>query len=311
MKKRSTCRLSQDSAFSDDGSSIGGGSEYGPPDLRELGFFGQPCCRVSTQVTITAGAKQAGVCGRPVSNCKHHSGHRLQGRYRHQVGWYYKTMSALKGFQGHRKVGTTLYSQEQVDTIRRDKRQEMMNLVGGMTTDEEGADQTDEMESLTREVHFGGTSTLGPRPARAARLPGSPGEMLTSESLHASSHQPPDPGPRPPSILYGLTDETGDRLVLGNHDQVKEFVASKRFRLASLFGTLPEAQAWMTQERPDLAYNPEKIPKQTTPRSKETIVIPDSDSYSNGSEAPPLPEVSHLPQKGEPPGRNAERQDKR
>jgi hypothetical protein len=111
-------------------------------------------------------------------------------------------MRALKGFQGHGKVGT-LYSQEQVDTIRRGKREEMTNLVGGMTTDEEGADQTDEMESLTREVHFGGTSTLGPRPARAACVPGSPGEMLTAESLCASfeaaAHRPPDPGHCPPS----------------------------------------------------------------------------------------------------------------
>jgi hypothetical protein len=127
------------------------------------------------------------------------------------VGWY-KTMSALKGFQGHGKVGI-LYSQEQVDTIRRDERQEMTNLVGGMTTDEEGADKADEMESLTREVHFGGTSTLGPSPTRAARVTGSPGGMLTSESLRASfeaaTHRPPDPGPRPPCVWYGLTDETG------------------------------------------------------------------------------------------------------
>jgi hypothetical protein len=69
--------LAQNSAFSDDGSSIGRGSVYGPPDLGELGFFGEPCCRAPTQVTIKDGPKQAGVCGRPVLDCKRHSGHRL------------------------------------------------------------------------------------------------------------------------------------------------------------------------------------------------------------------------------------------
>jgi hypothetical protein len=109
----------------------------------------------------------------------------LQGRYHHQVGWR-KTLSALKGFQGHGKVGT-LYSQEQVDTVCLDERQEMTNLVGGMKTDKEGADKTDEMEALTREVHFGGTSNLGPSLARAARLPGTLGEMLTLDLQAAAT----------------------------------------------------------------------------------------------------------------------------
>jgi hypothetical protein len=223
-----------------------------------------------------------------VSDCKRHSGHRLHGRYRHPVGWY-KTLNALKGFQGHGTVGT-LYSEAQINAIRHAERQEMTNLVGGMTGNEEDADLTDEMEALTRGVHFGGTSTLGPNPPPAPPITGNrPDGRLTSESLCATlevaTHRPREAGPSPPSVWYGLSDEVGDRLVLGNHDQVKEFVASGRFRVASLFGSLPEAQAWMTQDHPDKADRPGKLPRQTTKRAKEVVVIPDSDSSRKDSEA--------------------------
>jgi hypothetical protein len=66
------------------------------------------------------------------------------------------------------------------------------------------------------------------------------------------------------SVWYGLTDGVGDHLVLGNHGQVRVFVASKNFRLTSLFGSLPKAQAWMVQDRTDVVDNPGKPTRQVT-----------------------------------------------
>jgi hypothetical protein len=60
-------------------------------------------------------------------------------------------MSALKGLHGHGKVGT-LYFQKQVDVIRRNERQEMTSVVGGMTMDKASADKANKMEALTGKI---------------------------------------------------------------------------------------------------------------------------------------------------------------
>jgi isoaspartyl peptidase/L-asparaginase-like protein (Ntn-hydrolase superfamily) len=64
-------------------------------------------------------------------------------------------------------------------------------------------------------------------------------------------------------------------------------VASKKFRLTSLFGSLPKAQAWIVQGRTGMVDNPGKPTRQVTKKTKKVIVIPDSDNDSKASEASP------------------------
>jgi hypothetical protein len=79
----------QDEALSaGDGSSYGGGSEFGLPTLANLVELNKSCCRVPTRVASSDGSKVAGVCGRSVGECRRHGVHRINGRYRHPVTYY-------------------------------------------------------------------------------------------------------------------------------------------------------------------------------------------------------------------------------
>jgi hypothetical protein len=169
----------------------------------------------------------------------------------------------------------------------------MTNLVGGMAIDEENDDPyaAKEMADLTREVSFGATPILGPAippPVTPPNVGNRQGNLI-SESLRgafeAAIQRPLSAGPGPPLVWYGLKDEAGDRLVLGDHAQVHEFVASGQFQVRSLFGSLPEAQAWMITKSTAPGKRNAKTAK--AGKSPNVIRIPDSSSDSSANGSPP------------------------
>jgi hypothetical protein len=251
----------RDAAFSDDDrSSLGDGSAYGPPDLADLICLDISTCRAPTQVTSKDGAKEASACGHPAEDCQRHRNHRSLDRYRHPPG-HYQRVSAHRGFQGHGKVGV-YYSNDQVATLRNQELDEMTNLVGGMTREEEDDDTGDEMRDLTREVHFGGATTLGPRPNVLPRSEGAPPTItrdvaggLTAESLRGTFEAATRPSSGstsgPPTVWYGLEDRHGDRMILPKHETAMDLVSTDRFSLVNVFLSEPEGRAWITNSQFD------------------------------------------------------------
>jgi hypothetical protein len=207
----------RDSAVSDDDkSSLGDGSVYGPPDLADLICLDISKCRAPTQVTSKDGAKEASACGHSTEDCQRHRTHRNLDRYRHPPG-HYQRVSAHGGFQGHGKVGV-YYSNDQVATLRNQELDEMTNLVGGMTRKEEDNDTEDEMRDLTREVHFGEATTLGPRPnalprpeRRLSTITRGGAERLTAESPRGTLKRPPGLPQAAAPVLprSGMVSKTG------------------------------------------------------------------------------------------------------
>jgi hypothetical protein len=225
----------------DEGSSYGGGSEFGVPTLADLVELDELRCRVPTRITAFDGSKVACICGRTVGECRRHSVHRISGRYRYPVAYYVRMTDLVRGFTGNGLVGTS-YSHAQVDAMRREDLDKMEHLTAGLedeTTDEEvypGNPNDDPPR-----VSFGPSSTLEHPTERTA--PRTPTTTQLRDELVGSTRTGQDK--RTKQLLwYGLVDVAGARWIFDNIEKAQEYVDTKVFRFARVFESKQEALIW-------------------------------------------------------------------
>jgi hypothetical protein len=119
---------------------MGGGSQFGPPNLQELLELTTRNCGCPCSIMNKEGDKEQAYCGQLTSLCKRHAQHRLQGRWRCNRPRFYLSIKAKRGFQGHASATGPSYTTAEVDKFLEDEHKEAEGFIEA-NTKEEGEDE--------------------------------------------------------------------------------------------------------------------------------------------------------------------------
>jgi hypothetical protein len=243
----------RDESLSEGDSSYGGASQFaGPPNLQRLVRLDQGHCRAPCRVTNNAGVKVAGICGRKVSECKRHVTHRLEARnYVYSVGSY-MPITVSRGFAGHGLASGPYYTDAQVLAFQAEEAKEMTRHVDAMNED---MSDEEEMEALSRDVRV---KFVSPTSAPAKEKASDESDLYDlRKALAASSGgRSKKTSSSTPVLWFGMVGKQGIRWVTSSSSEAYDTISKKYCRIAQVFQTRADAEAWMEKEEPTLTLRP-------------------------------------------------------
>jgi hypothetical protein len=252
----------QDEALSDGHSSYGDDSQFvGPPNLQELVRLGQQHCRIPCRMKNKDGVQVSSVCGKKSKDCKLHATKRLGAKSHQYAIGSYPWVSVSRGFTGHGLANGVVYSDDQIEKCKAEEAEEMEKLVQTMN---ESAEDADEMEELARDlrVHFKASEAQPEKTSTPAK--GSTDDLR--KALAAKTAGPTKKkGPLPPELWFGMvTPKRGNKWITRDAVEANEAAAKKGCRIAQVFHTLKEAEAWLEGDEDEDAKLPALLPHRKT-----------------------------------------------
>jgi hypothetical protein len=245
----------QDEALSDGESSVGNDSQVmGPLNLQELVRLGQEHCRTPCRVRNSDGVQVASICGKKNEDCQRHAVKRSEAKNYQYAAGSYPRVSVVRGFTGHGLANGTVYSDAQLNAFKADEAGKMATLVQTMIED---ADDVDEMEELARDlrVHFKASETHPAAKTQPEKM--TPAKEDSTDDLRkalaAKTAGPKAPkGPPPPNLWFGMITVKDARWITANPAEANEAAVKKRCRVAQVFHTMEDAEAWLEVALPAL-----------------------------------------------------------
>jgi hypothetical protein len=185
---------------------------------------GPTSCRAPCRITDGDGVQVLAVCGRPISDCKHHARIRMGGERMSPA--FYQAVHTKRGFTVHGRRDLPSYTKEDIQQLEQEDLADMQEEVN-----QAGLSGVDPYEDRDRRVSFGGAE-------RSAGAPRAPADL--------TAHTPAE-DPRPhhsPSSWYGLSNDQGARWILGSLQETLGQVNTGLFSLAKTFQGHSEAVDW-------------------------------------------------------------------